>query len=313
MSFNPQTPQSPSQFSPSTADHSHSVNSSMASSATTLPTPAHSINGTSASDHHDGIMIDDYTSKRKRTDHDSGLMGKKAYLEDPRNLGIKDLHLDVGEKYLLCRTPHTVAYPSMCDDLFEIFNLTGIAADYARVKPNGEKNALRKTYKGQIKQLGVNGHFDSTRKEVDDPLGFFAMINLPETEWHAFSVQGKEIEKGFSETILQSALGRATLMAKGPIPKAVWDSAVLGDLAPSNVQKKPAPKAPTTPATSALPTVKSGSMDAAQIERLRRNGKKRSYQDSSFEGYSESFQNEEGGYSTGGDDRSNILKRRKKV
>ena len=76
----------------------------MASSATTLPTPAHSINGTSASDHHDGIMIDDYTSKRKRTDHDSGLMGKKAYLEDPRNLGIKDLHLDVGEKYLLCRT-----------------------------------------------------------------------------------------------------------------------------------------------------------------------------------------------------------------
>lgn len=285
----------------------------MASSATTLPTPAHSINGTSASDHHDGIMIDDYTSKRKRTDHDSGLMGKKAYLEDPRNLGIKDLHLDVGEKYLLCRTPHTVAYPSMCDDLFEIFNLTGIAADYARVKPNGEKNALRKTYKGQIKQLGVNGHFDSTRKEVDDPLGFFAMINLPETEWHAFSVQGKEIEKGFSETILQSALGRATLMAKGPIPKAVWDSAVLGDLAPSNVQKKPAPKAPATPTTSALPTVKSGSMDAAQIERLRRNGKKRSYQDSSFEGYSESFQNEEGGYSTGGDDRSNILKRRKKV
>lgn len=202
----------------------------------------------------------------------------------------------------------------MCDDLFEVFNLTGIAADYARVKPNGEKNALRKTYKGQIKQLGVNGHFDSTRKEVDDPAGFFAMINLPEMEWHAFSVQGKAIENGFSDLILQSALSKATLMAKGPIPKGVWDSTVLGDLAPSTVQKKSGSKAPTTPAMSGqLPTGKPSGLDAAQIERLRRTGKKRSYQDSSFEGYSESFPDDQGGYSTGGDDRSNILKKRKKV
>lgn len=76
----------------------------MASTATTLPTPAHSINGTTASDHHDGVMVDDFTLKRKRTDHDFGLTEKKAYLEDPRKLGIEDLHLDVGEKYLLCRT-----------------------------------------------------------------------------------------------------------------------------------------------------------------------------------------------------------------
>lgn len=36
---------------------------------------------------------------------DMGEQGpKKAHLQDPRRLGIEDLHMDVGEKYFLCRT-----------------------------------------------------------------------------------------------------------------------------------------------------------------------------------------------------------------
>lgn len=106
MSFNPQTPQSPSQFSPNTADHFSSMNSSMTSIATTLPTPAHSVNGHFAADgHHEISMTDDFPSKRKRASDDFGDQEqKKVHLEDPRKLGIENLHLDVGEKYLLCRT-----------------------------------------------------------------------------------------------------------------------------------------------------------------------------------------------------------------
>ena len=108
MSFNPQTPQSPSQLSPSTADPvSSSMNSSM-TSITTLPTPAHSVNGSiqHGDSAHDIAMSDaDSPHKRKRMPDDMGEQGpKKAHLEDPRRLGIEDLHMDVGEKYFLCRT-----------------------------------------------------------------------------------------------------------------------------------------------------------------------------------------------------------------
>ncbi len=48
--------------------------------------------------------IQDATNKRKRDVEDTGNQElKKVHVED-RNLGIEDLHLDVGKKYLLCRT-----------------------------------------------------------------------------------------------------------------------------------------------------------------------------------------------------------------
>jgi len=49
-------------------------------------------------------MGGDSPHKRKRDVDDMGSRAqKKVHVED-RNLGIDDLHLDVGEKYLLCRT-----------------------------------------------------------------------------------------------------------------------------------------------------------------------------------------------------------------
>ena len=80
----------------------------MTSTVTTLPTPAHSVNGSvqHGENAHDVAMADaDSPHKRKRVPEDMGDHGhKKAHLEDPRRLGIEDLHMDVGEKYLLCRT-----------------------------------------------------------------------------------------------------------------------------------------------------------------------------------------------------------------
>ncbi|KAI1462289.1 Rox3-domain-containing protein [Annulohypoxylon moriforme] len=320
MSFNPQTPQSPSQLSPSTGDQVSSMNSSMTSITTALPTPAHSVNGSAqATDmSHDAAMTDIYSTKRKYPFDDAGdHEQKKVYLEN-RRVGIENLHLDVGEKYLLRSTPYSASYPPLSDDFFKMFDLTGVAAEVARTKPNGEKNALRKTYKGHIRTLGLSGHFDAVKKEPETLDGLLALSLVPEDSWFAMEVQGREIEKGLAQ-VNQAQLARATTMARGIIPKTSWDSSVLGDLAPSTMPKKAGndqsarPTAPSTPAASALGiTPKPSKPLTPQIDRARRLGKKRSYQDSSFEGYGEGYGDDDaGGYSTGdGDDRSK-LKRRK--
>lgn len=198
-----------------------------------------------------------------------------------------------------------------------MFNLTGLAAEVAREKPNGEKNALRKTYKGHIKRLGVAGHFDVAKKPDDAPSELMAILQVPELEWNVHEVKGREIDDGLSEATT-AALGRAMTMSKGPIPKTVWDMSVLGELAPtgSGPAKPLSTGKLTTPGT---PNLNAGTALGAKAQlaasqdpaRSRRNIKKRSYGDSSFEGYGEGFPDDDGGYSTG--DGEGGQKRRKKV
>ncbi|KAK6951995.1 hypothetical protein Daesc_006521 [Daldinia eschscholtzii] len=260
---------------------------------------------------HDATMSDAYSAKRKYPFDDTGDHEQKKVNLENRRVGIENLHLDVGENL-------PPSYPSLSSDFFEMFGLTGIAAEVARTKPNGEKNALRKTYKGQIKTLGLSGHFDAVKKDIDAPDGLLALVGLDEDTWVSREVSGKEIEKGLSQTHL-AHLPRAATMAKGSIPKAAWDSSVLGDLAPGVLPKKgghdPATRqtAPSTPAASAPGiTPKLNKPLTPQIDRARRIGKKRSYQDSSFEGYGEGYGDDDtGGYSTGDGDERAKLKRRK--
>src|SRR4051794_198712 len=87
MSFHPQTPQSPSQSSPNGTDPLSSVNTSMTSIASTLPTPAHSVNGMG----HDGAMADDSPQKRKRALDDLGDRDQKKVPLDDGSLKISDL------------------------------------------------------------------------------------------------------------------------------------------------------------------------------------------------------------------------------
>lgn len=111
MTFHPQTPQSPCHFSPATSVDAMTTNLAASSAAaagtgtTALPTPAHSVNGCSSQP--DVALTDESPHKRKRALDDVGDRDqKKMHLED-RKLGIEDLHLDVGEKYLLCQTRKT--------------------------------------------------------------------------------------------------------------------------------------------------------------------------------------------------------------
>lgn len=70
-------------------------------SASALPTPAHSVNGTSQND---VTMSDESPQKRKRAADDSGDRDLKKMNLEGHKLDISELHRDVGSKYLLCQS-----------------------------------------------------------------------------------------------------------------------------------------------------------------------------------------------------------------
>lgn len=200
-----------------------------------------------------------------------------------------------------------------------MYGLKEVAAKVARVLPNGEKNGLRKTYKGKIKDLGISGKFDVTVHAEDSEKGLFAMMRVPEAEWEAQHRNGNEIEKGLS-TEVKANLGKAMTMSKGQIPKSSWDSSVLGevDIPEKKIVTAAAPAKMASGISQRAPTSASGSQRSiSEIARPKRKVKQRSYGDSSFEGYGDGFVDDDmgdAGYSTGeGDDGVMGQKRRKKV
>lgn len=304
MSFHPQTPQSPANFSPSTTDLS-TAQSTATSFTSALPTPAHSVNGSNipSDSSNDVTMGDESPYKRKRENGDTGereRSQKRVHMDDGIP-SIKEIHQDVGPKYLVLKKTWQPTAPLLSEDLFDIYGLNGIAGEVARVLPDGTKNALRKTYKGQIKKLGLTGHFDSVKKEQHDPEGFMRMIDLAPLEWEVNFVKGKEVGDGFRPEI-QRALNKATTMARGPISKDRWDSSVLADFAGGSKGSgtaKTAPGTPLNPALSGVARTKVQGVSAQDAARPRRANKKRSYGDSSFEGYGDGYLDDETGAETG--------------
>jgi hypothetical protein len=226
---------------------------------------------------------------------------------------------------------HAPSRPRTSADLFDKYSLSALAAEVAREKPNGEKNALRKTYKGHIKRLGITGHFDAHKFDPDkDPMreNFFHMLAFPELEWSVHEVKGSEITNGLSDQVMAS-LGRAMTMAKGKVISKAWDASVLGELAPVEMSKQVSSAKPTAPSTPAATTPAGATAGAARPKqplmaaqgqgqdpaRPKRSVKKRSYGDSSFEGYGEGYPDDdigmETGYSSGGGDDRGGQKRRK--
>lgn len=229
-------------------------------------------------------------------------------------------------------------YPPVTDDLFEMFGLTDIAAEVAREKPDGTKNALRKTYKNQIKRLGVLGRFEPVEKDWEEP-----KEPLPEDQNGDDSAAlKKKVEPyfGFGKITMlhdadfwrgrhhlmngwtreaKAAESRAVSMAKGVVPAKIWDSSVLGDVSPANAdpsrQGLSSKTAPGTPlGAHGAAGLKSKQPPAGApgsgVPRPQRTTKKRGYGDSSFDGYGDGFPDD--GYSTG-DGEAGGQKRRKKV
>lgn len=196
--------------------------------------------------------------------------------------------------------------------MFERYKFYELAKSVARKDANNPDGiSIRKTYKSVFKKLA--GNFDVEKKDPERPDTLSAMMATPAEEWDA-QFNGNEISKGLSETVT-SNIGKAFTMSKGGIPRSLWNSTVLGEVAapvvPAKVAGKPVGNAPKLPqAASALQISK-------EIPRPKRNVKKRAYGDSSFEGYGEGFVDDdlqEAGYSTGdGEDRGGSRKRPKKV
>ncbi|MBE3045402.1 hypothetical protein IMZ48_23205 [Candidatus Bathyarchaeota archaeon] len=271
------------------------------------------------------ICDDGSPHKRKRLAGDFGdQVQKKMHLDTPP-LGIEDIHVDVGEKYLLCSKPIVRPQYSTSEDLFAMFGLTGLATEMAREKPNGEKNALRKSFKSQVKELAIDGAYDTKKDErqENDPEGFFAMLSLPEDVWYVHNVKGKEIQDGLSDHV-RGSLPRAMTMLKGKVRTEHWDPYILGSLEPpaqpadlnSNPPNPAKPSELNTPAVS-TPSTSVRSKPSNQpltpghdSGRSRRSIKKRSYGDSSFDGYGDGFPDDDAGGSSTGDGEN---KRRKKV
>lgn len=74
-----------------------------------LPTPAHSINGSMSSLGFDNSQesvapSDEASNKRKRDVEDHGDRDQKKIHVEGSRPNIADLHMEVGEKYLLCST-----------------------------------------------------------------------------------------------------------------------------------------------------------------------------------------------------------------
>ncbi|QSZ37873.1 hypothetical protein DSL72_008973 [Monilinia vaccinii-corymbosi] len=316
----PQTPQSPFN-TPGSSDIS-SKNIVSPRINTSLPTPAHSINDSMSSINSaiEASQSEDPSNKRKRDVEDlGGRNQKKVHVEGSRP-SIRDLHQDVGKKYLLCRTLHKPQSMSVQQNLFDRFGLNDIATGVARVTPDGKKNTIRKTYKGYIKSLGIAGQFDAVKGDPQNPGSLYSLVNpalVPTREiWEETHVRGKEIDKGIPND-LRSSLSKAVIMARGPIPKERFNSSVIGEMGnpfshdPSKIVPAKA-KAVMSQGTMSVPKQNRG---AADIPRPRRTSvKKRSYGDASYEGYGEGYIDDDAEYSAGdGDDRAGGRKRPKKV
>ncbi|KAG4416609.1 hypothetical protein IFR04_010252 [Cadophora malorum] len=323
----PRTPETPSQTSPSAADFPIKPVTSPIDHHS-MPTPARSVNGSMSSINPDSSFEatahDDTSLKRKRESDDQGDQEqKKVHVEEPESLHsltLNDLHLDVGEKYYLCKTPHTAqgvknsegtTKAPLREDLFDRYNLYGIAATVARNNPDGSKGVkLRKTYKNHIKDHGLVGAFDSVKREQGTPGTLYEMmwrVKYQDEGWNAEWTQGKEIEKGIPESLLPPG-NKVFTMAKGPIPKDLFDPSVLGEggnprapvEASKGIQNGSRTPVPQNPAVARPVKVAS----KADVQRPKR-ATKRTYGDSSFEGYGEGYvddDNQDPGYSTGDGD-----------
>lgn len=181
----------------------------------------------------------------------------------------------------------------------------------------GEKiNKLRKSYEGKVKNFGLSGK----NKPTDIPGELLGFMEWPDEGWHDQRVYGKELENAES-SLLMAKLGRALQMNPGSLP-AEEHNKWKGILGLDDGSKTPSLPSSKVPAHQAMLKAQASSMRASAPAspratngvRLDRSNKKRRYDESSYTGYSESYQ-EDDGYSTGGmdDKRNSATKKRRKV
>ncbi|KAI5805419.1 Rox3 mediator complex subunit-domain-containing protein [Peziza echinospora] len=238
---------------------------------------------------------------------------------------------DVHPLHLMCHLTYPILHPRPTVNVLPLYNLSSIADSVARSDPvTGAKKKLRKSYKGKILDLPGKNEIPKARPPPTEaeiaegnvsnkgrPMSLLEMLDWPEEEWHAQKVAGKEL----NTPIPFDQLRRACTMTTGPIPG--FDPSILG------LEEKKAlltaPKsAQTQAAVAATPQFPNGSTPSGNISsasvspavhmdssRPQRNSRKkrRKYDDNSFEGYGEGYEDEEA--EDYGDDSKKKRKRKK--
>ena len=236
-----------------------------------------------------------------------------------------------------CGIAHPVMRPHPTQDLLSLYSLQPLAATVARSDPvTGEKRKIRKTYKGKIQAFGLAGRNQEVKHPEGQPGGLVEMMSWPDEEWQNQKVAGKEMEKELGETVM-AKLDRAVKMRRGRL--AGFDASVLGLDAPGPVSTSAESKrvaagtARQQPGGQALKAVtnispsthhhhNNSSNSPEDPARPRRTGKKRRYDEDSFEGYGEGFVDDDvemtgggggGGYASSEREGRLGVKKRKKV
>lgn len=161
-------------------------------------------------------------------------------------------------------------------------------------------------------------------------MGLLQMTQWPAEEWHSQKVHGTDVRNGLSEDTMKK-LNMAMQMQPGPVPNTAendWED-LLG-----NERVRPLPTIDERPmkANRLAAGVKGHSqingvrtttdrMSITEANRPKRTGKKRRYDDHSFEGYGEGFLDDDGDVLVGvgedssenGSRRGGALKKRRKV
>lgn len=196
-----------------------------------------------------------------------------------------------------------------------LYSLQTIQASVARKDAAGKKiNKLRKSYEGKVKAMNLEGRFKPTVKDKE-------LYGLLDPDWDADMGGGETLWQQQRGGVLLSAdaamtgdllakLDVATSLRPGTLPKAEhkeWkdmlappDEPAKGGTPATTATKlgslaKPVGLAKTTAGTTLRASA------PASPRRPERSGKKRRYDDSSFDGYQQTY-DDEAGYSTGGVD-----------
>ncbi|KAF2771782.1 Rox3-domain-containing protein [Teratosphaeria nubilosa] len=255
----------------------------------------------------DDRIVED--AEHRRTDHER---------RDEESMDIVPDLPPAPRLYKLRTAPVPPAQPHLSQNVIELYGLQRIQGSVARTDAQGNKiNKLRKSYEGKLKPFNLPGKGKAHA-------GNNMLWGLVDPGWDMVMEDGRTRWEFDNETqnVRLNGLGRDSLlqltedamdgMGKGQLPPQEhkhWIDTVIGLEEPKSATN---PGATTKSGESANPLLaKTGVAHAISktapasprggVQRPGRTGKKRRYDDASFDGYQESFGDEDGGYSTGGD------------
>ncbi|KAL8738696.1 MAG: hypothetical protein Q9190_007964 [Brigantiaea leucoxantha] len=234
----------------------------------------------------------------------------------------------------LVRVALQPSVPYLQQNLMALFNLQPLAASVARTDPvTGEKiNKMRKSYEGKVKAFGLAGRNRAVKHDSGKSMGLLQMVQCSEEDWQNHqSSRGRDVQAQLpTETVAK--LEKAMQMQPGAVPNTSeydWDDLLGAEktkpLPTTDERSKKAGQVEVTKSKINGQVngvrVPATTLAGAELSRPKRSGKKRRYDEDSFEGYGEGFNddvedrhNQDGGYSSGENSRTGgTSKKRKKV